>query len=90
MIEIYVLGAGALAILLLFSYAKSMSFKAKAAEVIAKESADESKSKDTVIAQKEKTVDAVIATKEILAVKQKDEQIKIDSGLRNNFSEDSF
>lgn len=93
MMELYVLGGGAVIILLLFAWGKIQSARANAADVKAYTAMETAKSAQVEIAQTNKTAEAVATVKEKLTVEQKSEQVKfesVDGGDRSFMENDTI
>ncbi len=90
MMDLYVLGGGAVVILVLFAWGKIQSARLAASQANEQAATESVKSALVVVAQTEKTSKAVIAAKETFVVKQKADQVKIDAGIRDAFSSDGF
>lgn len=93
MMELYVLGGGAVIILLLFAWGKIQIARANAADVKAYTAMETAKSAQVEIAQTNKTAEAVATVKEKLTVEQKEEQVKfesVDGGDRSFMENDTI
>jgi hypothetical protein len=90
MIYLYVAGALALIIGGLFIAVKIQSARADKFKAQAQAATETAKSAQKVIELNNKIVDAVDSAREKLGVEQKAAQVKIDAGIRDDFSGDSF